>query len=103
MSAEMILEGPAKIAIKGEVLWRDHFDLEHVLSEATGDNSTDLVVDLRETTFIFSSALALMIAAGAKVLERGGRARFLIPPRLNWVANYLQQSGPGQKFEVEVS
>ena len=102
MTAEMVREGPATITIRGEVLWKDHAALEHILAEAAEAEGANLVVDLHETTFIFSSALALMIAASGKALEQGRQVKFMIPSNLTWVAAYLQQTGPARQFEIEI-
>ena len=94
MRARIRADGPV-VLVEGELGWSDHGALERSLKAAMAADAAELVVDLSGTTFVLSSALALLVSAGNQALAAGKRVTFRVPAALQWVARYLEQTTRG--------
>lgn len=102
MSADILKQSDAAVQIAGSLMWEDHTRLEQALREAAEGEGSEMKVDLSDVTFVFSSAVALLVAAGVKACEQGKEVVFLIPERLAWVARYLKQVSKPHGFNVRM-
>ena len=66
-------EGARVISVRGELDLYPAPDLRTRLLSAVEDGQDEIVLDLRETTFMDSTALGVIIAALRALQERGGR------------------------------
>ena len=68
-------------------------DLEQALSDATADSVTEIVLDLRELTFMDSTGLRALAQANASAGERGVSLSIIRGPRQ--IERVLEISGLG--------
>jgi anti-sigma B factor antagonist len=92
-------EGPSVITVRGELDMSTSPELAAAVSGA-GSGST-VVLDLSQVTFLDSSALGALVAAGGELSEAGGRLQ--IGPRSEIVSRVLEITGlsePSEAFDV---
>ena len=70
--------GTTVLFVQGEADLHVAPDLRSHLTEAIDSGSTELVVDLSETTFVDSMTLGVLLGAMKRLRERGGRLRLVV-------------------------
>jgi anti-sigma B factor antagonist len=90
---------PRTISLFGELDIRSAREMQSALSEAVGDRTRELVVDLRKVSFIDSTALGALVRA-AEQLRNQGRMLTLIRTPGDPVDGLLEVSGLGERFEL---
>jgi len=93
-------DGTVGIAVRGELDMSAAPDLAEAIAGARTGADT-LVLDLSRVTFLDSSAIGALVAAGRDVLEAGGRLQ--IGPRSEIVSRVLEITGlAGQSDAFDV-
>lgn len=90
---------PRTISLFGELDLRSAREMQSALSEAVGDRSRELVIDLRKVSFIDSTALGALVRA-AEQLRNQGRTLTLIRTPGDPVDGLLEVSGLGERFAL---
>jgi anti-sigma B factor antagonist len=71
-------DGAIDVVVSGDLDMAGVFKLEPVLDELGPELvDTEVVIDLRPTTFIDSSGIGLLVSANERLNERGARVRLL--------------------------
>ena len=90
---------PKVIALSGDLDIASVRNVAAELSEAVGDTSRDLVVDLRHVSFMDSTGLGALVQA-QKRMRRQGRGMTLRVVPGSPVASILEVSGMDQAFTI---
>ena len=90
---------PKVIALSGVLDIASVRDVAAELSDAVGDTTRDLVVDLRHVTFMDSTGLGALVQA-QKRMRRQGRGLTLRVAPDGPVATMLEVSGMNQAFDI---
>jgi anti-anti-sigma factor len=96
------VEGPAApkvIALAGDLDVASVRDVAAELSEAVGDTSRDVVVDLRHVTFMDSTGLGALVQAQKRMRRQGRDLTLRLVPE-GPVARMLEVSGMDQAFRI---
>lgn len=88
------------IVLSGELDAHDAREISAELSQAVGDTTRAPVVDVREVTFLDSSALAALAHASEQLRKQGRELTMVISEGV--VRELLEQSGLADRF-VQVS
>jgi anti-sigma B factor antagonist len=87
------------IALAGDLDLAVRSELQRRFDEA-GDTATNVTLDLREVTYMDSSAIGAMIALHRRLREKGGNVRFFL--RKNAAYRLLEIAGLVDAFPTEV-
>lgn len=68
-------ENAAVVEVNGELTVSNRQTFKDVLLERLGDGDRRFVVDFRETSYIDSSGLGVLVSVSKKVREKGGEVR----------------------------
>ena len=90
---------PRTISLFGELDIRSARELQGTLSEAVGDVSRELTIDLRKVTFIDSTVLGALVRAAEQLRNQGRTLTLAILPG-SPVEGLLEVSGLGERFSV---
>ena len=94
----MTTESFRTIPLHGELDLHTARELGATLSAAVGDVTRVPVVDLREVTFMDSTALGALIRAGEQMRNQGRPLRLVVAP--GQVTELLAASGLNDRFEL---
>jgi anti-anti-sigma factor len=90
---------PRTIRLFGELDLRSAREMQSALSEAVGDRTRELIVDLRKVSFIDSTALGALVRA-AEQLRNQGRTLTLVRVPGDPVDGLLEVSGLSERFAL---
>jgi anti-sigma B factor antagonist len=91
-------EGRQVVWPHGELDLASHGQLLHVLEDLLADDGVDIVVDLRHTTFLDSTALGTLVSARHRAIEHDGSLSLVCGnPRL---LRIFEVTGLDQAFEI---
>lgn len=90
---------PRTIRLFGELDLRSAREMQASLSEAVGDRSRELVVDLRKVSFIDSTALGALVRAAEQLRNQGRALTMLVTPG-SPVDGLLEVSGLSERFAL---
>jgi anti-anti-sigma factor len=90
---------PRTIRLFGELDIRSARELQATLSEAVGDRTRELAIDLRKVSFIDSTALGALVRA-AEQLRNQGRVLTLAIADGSPVEGLLDVSGLAERFAI---
>jgi len=90
---------PRTIRLFGELDLRSAREMQSALSEAVGDRTRELIVDLRKVSFIDSTALGALVRAAEQLRNQGRMLTLLITPG-DPVDGLLEVSGLTERFAL---
>ncbi len=90
-------DGTLSITVKGELDMSAAPGLSEAISEAAGEGAT-VVLDLQAVTFLDSSAIGALVAAGRELSGRDGRLQ--VGPRSAIVSKVLEITGLADSSEA---
>jgi anti-anti-sigma factor len=90
---------PKVIALSGDLDIASVREVAAELSDAVGDTSRDLVVDLRHVTFIDSTGLGALVQAQQRMRRQGRGLTLRVLPD-GPVASMLEVAGMDQAFTI---
>lgn len=99
MGHPVMVAPPRTIRLFGELDIRSAREMQCALSEAVGDRTRELIVDLRKVSFIDSTALGALVRA-AEQLRNQGRTLTIIRTPGEPVDGLLEVSGLGTRFAL---
>jgi anti-anti-sigma factor len=86
------------IRLSGELDMHSARDMAAALSEAVGDMTRALVIDLRSVAFMDSTALGALARAGEQLRNQGRALGLVVAP--GQVSDLLASSGLADRFDV---
>ncbi len=90
---------PRTIRLFGELDLRSAREIQSALSEAVGDRTRELIVDLRKVSFIDSTALGALVRAAEQLRNQGRMMTLLITPG-DPVDGLIKVSGLSERFAL---
>jgi len=90
---------PRTIRLFGELDLRSAREMQSSLSEAVGDRTRELIVDLRKVSFIDSTALGALVRAAEQLRNQGRMMTLLITPG-DPVDGLIEVSGLSERFAL---
>ena len=90
---------PRTIRLFGELDLRSAREMQSALSEAVGDRTRELIVDLRKVSFIDSTALGALVRAAEQLRNQGRMMTLLITPG-DPVDGLIEVSGLSERFAL---
>ena len=90
---------PRTIRLFGELDLRSAREMQSALTEAVGDRTRELIVDLRKVSFIDSTALGALVRAAEQLRNQGRMMTLLITPG-DPVDGLIEVSGLGERFAL---
>lgn len=96
--AHEVVDDQHRVTLRGEL---DAFTVPDVRAVLVATDEGDVVLDLREVTFIDSSGLAMIVEARQRL--DGEQRRLVIGPRSDVVQRLLELSGVAGRLDVDPS
>jgi anti-sigma B factor antagonist len=76
--------GPKTLRLTGEFDLSNNHELEHALTAAIGAGARDLIVDLRDVSFLDGTTVNTLVLARKRSARRNGQIVLVRPPSPVW-------------------